>query len=185
MLKDDAIDFIESLVSDNLYREIPFTSLDIANAAKDEGYWARNNEVGKWLRSNVIRIAYDQGCLYNQTLIRVDAKGVGPTLAYLYHHMNTDPDTYLDRDQNPKSCHKPVPVAVTPGASFAQTLADITRRFGLVKQTGDPSVTATQQPTLPDFASRQAARDWLKINPDYMLDDRGPYSTSRWGVKKR
>lgn len=172
MLSDDTIDFIENLVSSKLYNETAFTSLDIANAAKDEGHWARNNEVGKWLRSNVIRIAYSQGCLFNQTLIRVDAKGVGPTLAYLYHHMNDDPDNYLDRDQNPKSCHRPGTVTQL-GVS----------NINLINQSIARTTPATIVPQ--SFASRQAAREWVRNNPDYVVVDRGIYDLNRWGVKER
>lgn len=106
MLDQTTIDFITSLVTRKMATNMPFTSLDIANPAKEAGYFARNREVAAWLRSNVIKIAYEHGLLYNQTLITVDSKEVGATLAYLYHHMNTDPDSYFDRDQNPKPYHR-------------------------------------------------------------------------------
>jgi len=176
MLNSDAKRFIENLVSSNLYSETPFTSLDIANAAKDEGYWARNNEVAKWLRSNVISIAYEQGSLFNQTLIRVDSKVAGPTLAYLYHHMNTDPDSYLDRDQNPKSCHS------TGNAS--NSVDDAPSAIDLINR----SIQKFTAPTtiIPDsFASREAARTWVRNNSGYAVVDRGPYDVNRWGVKPR
>lgn len=84
-----------------------FTSVDIANRLKDEGEYVRNYLVAEWLRSNAIPTAYKYGHLYNQTLIRVNSKVDGMTLAYLYHHMNVDPDDYLDRDQNPKPYQTP------------------------------------------------------------------------------
>lgn len=100
-LHQNAIDFIEDLVADKMNSNEAFTSLDIANEAKSNGFYARNRMVANWLRSNAIRISHENGHLYNQTLIRVDSKKDGMTLAYLYHDMNTPADSYLDRDQNP------------------------------------------------------------------------------------
>lgn len=111
-LGQTAINFIENLVGMKARVGESFTSLDIANAAKTAGYYARNRMVADWLRSNAIRITHSVGALYNQTLIKVQSKADGATLAYLYHDMNTDPDSYLDRDQNPKSYVNP-PVVTT------------------------------------------------------------------------
>lgn len=102
-LSEDTQEFIEELVTDYMSRGRSFTSLDIANQTKEAGYFARNRMVADWLRHNAIVIAHSYGYLYNQTLIEVESKVDGHTLAYLYHHMNVDPDSYLDRDQNPKS----------------------------------------------------------------------------------
>lgn len=106
-LDTNAIDFIESLVLRYMSSSQSFTSVDIANRAKEEGYYARNRWVAEWLRSNAIPLAHEFGHLYNQTLIRVQSKADGSTLAYLYHHMHANPDDYLDRDQNPKSYQAP------------------------------------------------------------------------------
>ena len=100
-------DFLENLVLDYMQSGGMFTSLDIANQAKVAGHRVRNYQVADWLRKNVIVLAHAGGYLYNQSLITVDSKAVGITLAYLYHHYQDDPDTYLDRDQNPKSFLKP------------------------------------------------------------------------------
>lgn len=106
-LDQNTIDFIERLVFRYMSANKSFTSVDIANAAKEEGYFARNRWVAEWLRSNAIPQAHTYGHLYNQTLIRVQSKADGSTLAYLYHHMHANPDDYLDRDQNPKSYQTP------------------------------------------------------------------------------
>lgn len=113
-LDTNANEFLKETVEDFYRHGTPFTSLDIANLAKDAGHFARNRWVATWLRSNAIEVAHSVGALYNQTLIEVDSKIEGNTLAYLYHHMNFDPDDYLDRDQNPKSA---------PGAPVAQVFA--------------------------------------------------------------
>ena len=101
-LDSDTQQYLETLVLEYMSRSKPFTSLDIANQAKDAGYFARNHMVADWLRHNAIALSYSYSHLYNQTLIRVNSKEAGITLAYLYHHMNDNPDNYLDRDQNPK-----------------------------------------------------------------------------------
>lgn len=190
MLSNYAASTIRDLVSSNLYNGKSFTSLDIANSAKELGTRVRNREVAEWLRSNVITMAYERGVLFNQTLIRVDSKVDGWTLAYLYHHMNTDADEYLDRDQNPKSyqitadkindaldfavaASQPVATAVqkTPAMVAASQIGLINRTIGLI---------------VPDsFASRQAARDWVSQHSGYVVVDRSPYSVIRWGVKER
>ena len=102
-LTQEALAHIEQLVEDYMRMGRPFTSLDIANTAKRNGFFARNRWVAEWLRSHAIQVAHDMGALYNQVLIEVDSKAEGQTLAYLYIHMNDDPDIYLDRDQNPIS----------------------------------------------------------------------------------
>lgn len=126
-LSQNTINFIENLVISYLRDGGSFTSIDIANPAKNKGLFARNRQVAAWLRSNVIRIAHDHGWLYNQTLIRVQTKQ-GMELAYLYHHMNVSPDSYLDRDQNPQAV-----AAVRQGTSrgssaFANVVNDILKQ---------------------------------------------------------
>lgn len=107
MLTNTTEDYLEEVILDFMRLTRPFTSVDVANIAKNAGFYARNRDVANWLRRNAITIAHDGGHLYNQTLIQVDSKMEGSTLAYLYHHMNFDPDSYLDRDQNPQPYPKP------------------------------------------------------------------------------
>ena len=94
---------IVGTIKEKLMNGYSFTSLDIANELKDDGVRLRNREVAEMLRSMVLPIAHKYHCLYNITLIRVDSKADGPTWAYVYHHKNADPDSYMARDQNPKS----------------------------------------------------------------------------------
>ena len=96
------IQYLEKTVIYYMSNRKPFTSLDIANTAKEAGYQVRNRDVANWLRHSVIPLAYKNSYLYNQSLIRVDSKAAGMTLAYLYHHYEQDVDEYQDRDQNPK-----------------------------------------------------------------------------------
>lgn len=174
MLDLNAKDRVEEIVSSKMYNNTSFTSLDIANEAKAEGLWARNRDVANWLRSNAIRVAFSQGSLYNQTLIRVDSKDAGMTLAYLYHHMNKDADDYLDRDQNPQSCRR---VPTTPALQAASTI-------GLINQSIQKLTASTT--IIPDsFASRDAARTWVRNNSGYAVVDHGPYDVNRWRVKPR
>lgn len=101
-LSQNTIYFMKGLVERFMQRRQAFTSLDVANLTKKEGYFARNRMVAEWLRTNAIQMSHEGGYMYNQSLIRVQSKADGETYAYCYHHMDTDPDTYLDRDQNPK-----------------------------------------------------------------------------------
>jgi len=139
-LDNDDINYLEELVICFMHDRKSFTSLDITNHAKDAGYWVRNNWVAEWLRSNVIAIAHDHVYLYNQTLIDVDSKLEGMTLAYLYHHMNRDPDEYLDRDQNPQSI---VPRTRTRRVYVGNTNAPQSGTFVGTSQT-DPGDFTTQ-----------------------------------------
>jgi len=101
-LSSNTVAYIQQKVLAFMSSGISFTSVDIANQAKEAGHFARNRAVAEWLRSNAIPLAHKYSYLYNQTLIRVNSKADGQTLAYLYHEYNSDPDDYLSRDQNPK-----------------------------------------------------------------------------------
>ncbi len=140
-LDSKTIDYMEGLLEDYFRQEKPFTSLDIANQTKKAGFFARNRWVAEWLRHNAIAIAHDMAALYNSTLIKVDSKADGITLAYLYHHMNDDPNNYLDRDQNPVSAprqvHKSVPQ--TPNTTARDAF------LGKVKPQTVVSVTVTNE----------------------------------------
>lgn len=119
MLDNTTINYIISLIEDYFHQGKSFTSLDIANQTKAAGYFVRNRWISEWLRSNVSRLAYERGALFNSSLITVDSKADNITLAYLYHHFQTDPDSYLDRDQNPIS--PPVQDNVTADISDPNT----------------------------------------------------------------
>ena len=160
-LDNATIDYMEELLEDYYRTGTPFTSLDIANQTKQAGFFARNRWVAEWLRSNAIRIAHDMGALFNQSLIEVDSKADGHTLAYLYHHMNDDPDDYLDRDQNPISAPTrkavmPPPAGMGGNTRTAQVVAGMGGKGAFSTDGGgshvapDPAVHAQHQRAVSD-----------------------------------
>lgn len=174
-------DKLYELVSDYMRNNKMFTSLDITNLAKDVGLQVRNYQVADWLRRNVIVLAHASSHQYNQSLIKVDSKAAGMTLAYLYHHYQSDPDSYLDRDQNPKpflsqqrkSC-LPFPTNVS---AFTTALA---------------SVTGANLPSgILYFDTRTEAREFARDNSDtFRFKDqfnRGPavHASKRWSCVPR
>ncbi len=102
-LEKDIKNYLKSSIIGYMENNMMFTSVDIANQAKDAGLRVRNYQVAEWLRKNAIVTAHSHAYLYDQRLITVDSKQIGMTLAYVYMPYNKDPDDYLDRDQNPKS----------------------------------------------------------------------------------
>lgn len=141
VLSEATADRAESIILGHMLDRKSFTSVDIANQLKEEGFYARNRMVAEWLRSNAIRVAHDYGLLYNQTLIRVSSKADGMTLAYLYHEHNVDADDYLNRDQNPKPYRQVS--SSTPGRSAAPmpnrpspTTTVVTRTTTTTRQSG-------------------------------------------------
>ena len=152
---------LEALVVKMMSEGKSFTSLDIANIVKDDGIWVRNTEVAIWLRKNAITIGCKNSKSYNQSLIIVDSSVVGFTHTYLYHHFETSPDEYLDRDQKPKNPNN-------LGNS----------KFMFSKTKIEPSVT---QPT-KFFRTRELARVFSRKNNDYKIKDEGKLSKKghRW-----
>ena len=170
--------FLQDKVEEYMNTGTSFTSLDIANAAKEASYRVRNNEVANWLRTNAITISYDGGYLYNQSLIKVDSKDVGMTLAYCYHHYNQSSDDYLDRDQNPKSFMRMVtPVAKT----------DVSALIGLSPTTGGPTAAiGNGVDTTIFFDTREDARYYARThNETYKFKDNGWSAAQRWACIPR
>ena len=169
-----------------------FTSLDITNWAKADGFRVRNYQVADWLRRNVIVEAHSMGYQYNQSLITVDSKADGITLAYLYHHYQVDADDYLDRDQNPQS-FKPTYAPKTPTRNN-----DLPSMFDLTPSHLDPGLLDPYWTPCVDededgmsqsnpqvsvgvalqalsqqvhFPTRQAGREFATANPKYIVRD--------------
>ncbi len=158
-LEPATIAFLTDLVEDYMTTGRAFTSLDIANAAKEAGHFARNRWVAAWLRTNAIEIAHDLTALYNQTLIEVHSSTAGYVLAYLYHHMDFDPDDYSARSQDPlqtttrRKQQQPVTVPVGKAAAIAAAIVSgvdpvtaqhqqvVDRRTGGVTRTTNQSTT--------------------------------------------
>ena len=121
-LTPETIEYLEEILEEKMHSREAFTSVDIANEAKAAGYFARNRHVAEWLRSNAIRVAHGIGALYNQSLINVDSKAIGPVMAYLYHHKDFDPDYYTTRNLNPISPYQrsSAPSVTAPGSFSTQ-----------------------------------------------------------------
>ena len=164
-LDQDTEDFIYDLVINYMQGAKMFTSLDITNQAKDAGHRVRNHQVADWLRRNVIVLAQANAFLYNQSLITVDSKAAGTTLAYVYHHYQDDTDDYLDRDQNPKSFTTSGP-AVQSVQPFIWPVT--------------PVATPVDEKF---FTSREAAREYARYNAVvWKFQDNGNYAHvgERW-----
>lgn len=169
--------YLETLVLDYMLQGKMFTSLDIANQAKADGHQIRNCQVGNWLVENAIRIAKVNSHLYNQSLIRVDSRAVGMTLAYVYHHYIDDSDDYLDRDQNPKSFSVPQQSTPTPFLQPPQ----------LFQAAGIHTRANVALPTMY-FTSREKARDFARDHNEYKVQDNGTIRGAigeRWSCVER
>lgn len=178
-ITQDAADFLEDLVLDYLRQATMFTSLDIANQAKAAGHRIRNYQVGNWLVTNVIPLAKEGSYLYDQSLIKVDSKAAGMTLAYLYHHYMDDKDDYQDRDQNPKSFT--VPTTQLPSFVADPVTRNIQPLANLL-HTGNTVLPPTY------FRSRELARDFARDHNDYKFVDNGRYRANkneRWSCVAR
>ena len=178
-LPQDVQDFLEQTVRDYMRQAGMFTSLDITNLAKDEGYRVRNHQVAEWLRCNAINIAANNSYMYNQSLITVDSHAVGVTKAYLYHHYMDDTDEYLDRDQNPKSFQSPtLPSYIGSPQHFMLSGRS-------QPHTPAPAPTAVTQ----YFPSREKARDFARAHSDICkFKDNGPARANigeRWSCVPR
>ncbi|KKM81850.1 hypothetical protein LCGC14_1325700 [marine sediment metagenome] len=158
MLDQSTENALQDLVEEFMQSGVSFTSLDITNLAKDASYRVRNHEVANWLREKAISISYDGGYLYNQSLINVDSKAVGMTLAYCYHYYKDSSDDYLDRDQNPKSFMRRV-VSPTSGLlPFSNFISPIC------------------------FDTREESRNFARSHSDFKFKDCGNSSPAgqRW-----
>jgi len=89
-LKTKVLDVISDLCDD----VVSFTSLDVSNRVKQEGFAdTRHRQIAP-----VVRQAYMDGELdffgYSRTLISVTLNNGQTTNAFLYHHQSVDPDSY-------------------------------------------------------------------------------------------
>jgi hypothetical protein len=73
-----------------------FTSVDVANAVKSEGLWVRNREVRDWLLEN-----FSDKNLFGDYAISQIYVCNGSSVASLYHPALSDPNDYLERNQQP------------------------------------------------------------------------------------
>lgn len=90
----DKSSVIETKIRDFIKKDRSFTSVDIANAIKEDGIWIRNIEVRDWLKSNI----QDSDIFgeYESELIEVCS---GTRTATLYRPSWADSNDYDERDQ--------------------------------------------------------------------------------------
>jgi hypothetical protein len=126
---------IKVKVQEFISKEEMFTSVDIANAIKQDGIWIKNREVRDWLRANVSDTALFGD--YAHTQIQVCC---GTATATLYYPMFKDPDDYQKRDQ----------VALTPDevkaiqkTKIGQPVASATPDINQVFDASDDDVDAS------------------------------------------
>jgi len=79
---------------------LAFTALDICNYVRDQNpnVKARYFDISSIVKKSVLNLAQTFSYQYNASLQTVDSDG-SPILAYVYHHMDFDPENYLSRDQ--------------------------------------------------------------------------------------
>lgn len=85
---------IRAKVEEFIKAEKLFTSVDIANAIKNDGIWIRNTEVRNWIQSN-----FNDKMLFGDYVLTPIHVCNGTSLASLYHPALSDPNDYTDRDQ--------------------------------------------------------------------------------------
>lgn len=83
-------------VTEFIKMEKMFTSVDIANAIKNEGIWVRNSDVREWLHEG-----FDQKDIFGEYIISRITVCNGSSFANLYHPKLLNPSMYLDRCQRP------------------------------------------------------------------------------------
>lgn len=71
-----------------------FTSVDIANAVKNDGLWVRNREVRDWLHENFNDQTIFNG--YTTSMVKVCNNTSNATL---YHPVSIDPSAYVETNQ--------------------------------------------------------------------------------------
>jgi hypothetical protein len=87
--------FILEKVKEYVEKEQMFTSIDIANAIKNEGIWVRNIEIRDWLHNHFHDKNLFMGYLISPITVLDNDK------ASLYHPALADPESYQERDQLP------------------------------------------------------------------------------------
>jgi len=87
---------------------VSFTSLDISNKVKADGFTVRHREIAEFVREAFADGEMD-ACGYDRDLISVTIPGGKSAQAYLYHHSTVSADSYIDRAQT--AAKPPVQVA--------------------------------------------------------------------------
>lgn len=126
-------DIVETFCNDL----ISFTSLDISNAVKQEGFpEARHRDIAP-----VVRQLFADGEIpsfgYTRTLIDVELLNGLKTKTNLYHHVSISPDSYMDRKQVAIPPKKDATDSVAPVAPSQVVPAPVTFSFNSVDDQDD------------------------------------------------
>lgn len=113
---------LESIVQQFVDNSKSFTSIDVANYAKDQKRtWVKNSEVASWLRS---RMHYFSTSNYAIKMIQVQLQDGSSTSARLYHSRSVDPDAYSSRSLkalSPLDADHTIPIALFTKAATTVT----------------------------------------------------------------
>ena len=95
----DLEDKVQSVIGDFCSEDKSFTSLDVSNKVKQEGFAStRHRQIAE-----IVRRQYDLGAMadydYERSLVDVELLNGLATKAYLYHHNSVSPDDYIERKQ--------------------------------------------------------------------------------------
>lgn len=150
---------VQTIVAGYLAQRRSFTSVDVCNEAKGQGYRVRNRVVSEWLRENFTKTAHKTGAQYNSTLVNVDSKADGFTQAYLYHHFEVDADDYMDRDQNPQSFRRQTPVRqMSDMTRVLYTLKNLAAKSDKIVFVDDGNVPPIPASALTDLVASRTKR---------------------------
>jgi hypothetical protein len=145
-----------------------FTSLDVSNAVKQDGFAdVRHREVAQ-----LVREAHADGIMedysYSRTLIDVDLANGGSAQAYLYHHQSANPQVYNKRSQVAIPPVAISPVATPTAPTAVTTPAPHSTLFGQVIGTPSTSAALATSISCARYAQDAKADGRLEIPRDFV-----------------
>lgn len=133
---------IQEKVQEYIKEQKMFTSVDIANAVKQEGLWVRNREVRDWIQEN-----FTNKSIFGDYIISQIMVCNGSSFASLYHPALKDPNDYLDREQQPLTPDEVKAIAKNKVGTIKDSAADITKILTEDNEEDDEDVGST--PSVP------------------------------------
>lgn len=179
MCDQSTLDLVGKKVKEFISKEVPFTSVDVANEIKEEGTWVKNREVARFLRN------YDFSSTNYQTSNISVSNG---RTARLYHPDFIDAETYDNTDQRALT---PNEVGINVKSPAPATIAD-EKKVSSIGKIRIPAKLAQKvdlypgQDVDPDkidadsVLDKQVSRK-LKVNADGRINICGPLKN---GYKK-
>lgn len=113
---------VREKVTEFIQGEKMFTSVDVANAVKNEGLWVRNRDVRDWLQEN-----FTDKNLFGDYVISQIHVCNGSSFASLYHPGLIDPNDYVDRNQRPLTPDEVQAIAKAKTGTVKDTGADLNK----------------------------------------------------------